>query len=38
MQEVLPQPIEAIEAYLDGHVQEATQEGEQAFKLPTCLF
>lgn len=27
MQEVLPQPLEAIKAYLEGHVQEATQEG-----------
>lgn len=24
MQEVLPQPAEAIKAYLDSHVQEAT--------------
>lgn len=27
MQEVLPQQVEAIEADMDGHVQEATQEG-----------
>jgi len=29
MQEVLPQPPEAFEAYMDSHVQEATQEGEE---------
>jgi hypothetical protein len=27
MQALLPQPPEACEAYLDSHVQEATQEG-----------
>jgi len=27
MQEVFPQPLEAIKAYLDCNVQEATQEG-----------
>ncbi|KAI4374287.1 hypothetical protein MLD38_012298 [Melastoma candidum] len=27
MQEVLPQPVEAAEAYMDSHVQEAAQEG-----------
>jgi len=27
MQEVFPQPLEAIKAYLDSNVQEATQEG-----------
>lgn len=30
MQEVLPQPSEAFEAYMDSHVQEATQEGEES--------
>ena len=28
MQEVLPQPLEAIQADLDCYVQEAAQEGE----------
>ena len=41
MQEVLPQPLKAVKAYLDSNVQEAAQEGDKSFPLHSvflCLF
>lgn len=37
MQEVLPQPPEAIQDHMDGHVQEAAQEGTQSLPFLTIL-
>ena len=34
MQEVLPQPLKAVKAYLDSNVQEAAQEGDKSFHPP----